>query len=272
MRFSGWSIARPMPTPCTRRAAGPRRRRASARPSRCRPSASPNTRCCIPCRASGIATCSWPPPSVPRGRVAFRSAKVRRALGAVLLTPPTRPTEGLPTGAAPETFGQSPWLGRRPATAPACHAVAQRATQTLKWVERQRDSLLDIALDHLTLGRAALYAAILQESPLSNLKSEIEQAVSGLRRAGQQHHLPHGLLTRAGCGFSRRSQPPAPERRRATWTKPGKSPSADRCRCSSPTSICTGPGCSGDLRSARVARSGDRPQQEKDKGRMTKDQ
>ena len=65
----------------------------------------------------------------------------------------------------------------------------------------QQLSLLDIALDHLTLGRAALYAAILQESPLSNLKSEIEQAVSGLRRAGQQHMLSLGLLTRAWLRF-----------------------------------------------------------------------
>ena len=50
--------------------------------------------------------------------------------------------------------------------------------------------ILTIALDHLTLGRAALYAAILQESPISNLKSEIEQAVSGLRRAGQHRRPP----------------------------------------------------------------------------------
>ena len=50
--------ARPMPTPCTRRAAEPRRRRASARPSGCRPSGSPITRCCIRSRASCIATCS----------------------------------------------------------------------------------------------------------------------------------------------------------------------------------------------------------------------
>jgi hypothetical protein len=84
----------------------------------------------------------------------------------------------------------------------SCHAVAQRATQTLKWMQAYSGApLLDIALDHLTLGRAALYAAILQESPLSNLKSEIEQAVSGLRRAGQQDPLVLGLLTRAWLRF-----------------------------------------------------------------------
>ena len=43
----------------------------------------------------------------------------------------------------------------------SCRAVSARAAQTLKWVTTQ-NWLLDIALDHLTLGRAALYAAILE--------------------------------------------------------------------------------------------------------------
>jgi hypothetical protein len=82
------------------------------------------------------------------------------------------------------------------------HAIAQRATQTLKWGDvAYRQTLLTIALAHLTLGRAALYAAILQESPISNLKSEIEQAVSGLRRAGRSDYLPLALLTRAWLRF-----------------------------------------------------------------------
>ncbi len=63
------------------------------------------------------------------------------------------------------------------------------------------DPLLDFALDHLTLGRAALYAAVLEKSKIPNLKSEIEQAVSGLRRAGQQDELPKALLTRAWLRF-----------------------------------------------------------------------
>ena len=73
-------------------------------------------------------------------------------------------------------------------------------------------SLLDIALDHLTLGRAALYAAILesragcppQAAPRSGYTSylatacrELAAAVGGLRRAGTQHMIPLGLLTRA---------------------------------------------------------------------------
>jgi hypothetical protein len=90
-----------------------------------------------------------------------------------------------------------------------CRAVAERATQTLKWSEGNL-GLLTIALDHLTLGRAALYAAILEQSKIQNSKpnieehseiqnskSEIENSVTGLRRSGDQDILPHGLLTRA---------------------------------------------------------------------------
>jgi hypothetical protein len=83
----------------------------------------------------------------------------------------------------------------------ACRAVRERAAQTLTWAQQAREgSLLDIALDHLTLGRATLYEAIVTRSEIRNSKyskSEIEAAVTGLRRAGQQQHLPLGLLTRA---------------------------------------------------------------------------
>ncbi len=83
----------------------------------------------------------------------------------------------------------------------SCHAVSRRATQTLDWARQVRKgSLLDIALDHLTLGRAALYAAIQENSDLRLLPSElshIDAAVDGLRRAGQQDELPKGLLSRA---------------------------------------------------------------------------
>ena len=80
------------------------------------------------------------------------------------------------------------------------HAVFQRATKMFEW-RLPGDPLLDIALDHLTLGRAALYEALLSDSPISNLKSEIEQSVSGLRRAGDITRLPHALLTRAWFRF-----------------------------------------------------------------------
>ena len=77
--------------------------------------------------------------------------------------------------------------------------------------ERRRSSgrpklnfgLLTIALDHLTLGRAALYAAVLSSdsAPPSSFHlptSHLASAVSGLRRAGQARRPPpQGLLTRA---------------------------------------------------------------------------
>jgi tetratricopeptide (TPR) repeat protein len=97
-----------------------------------------------------------------------------------------------------------------------CRTVAERAAQTLKWVTTQ-NWLLDVALDHLTLGRAALYAAILESrrarrgsahtsSPthtseesqrgFTSAATELAQAVSGLRRAAAVEFLVHGLLTR----------------------------------------------------------------------------
>ena len=68
----------------------------------------------------------------------------------------------------------------------------------------QLDSLLDIALDHLTLGRAALYRAILENSDFRLLTSDfshIDAAVAGLRRSGRSDNLPGGLLTRAWLRF-----------------------------------------------------------------------
>ena len=64
--------------------------------------------------------------------------------------------------------------------------------------------LLTIALDHLTLSRAALYAAILDGNSLDQLdpcRESLQHAVDGLRRAGSQDHLPRGLLTRAWLRF-----------------------------------------------------------------------
>lgn len=108
--------------------------------------------------------------------------------------------------AAPERAAWQALLGgaavlRRPTGEfEACRAVSQRAAQTLKWMEDDPGApVLTLALDHLTLGRAALYAGIL-DSPNFNLRtliSEIDAAVSGLRRAGQAQELPRGLLTRA---------------------------------------------------------------------------
>jgi class 3 adenylate cyclase len=87
----------------------------------------------------------------------------------------------------------------------ALSAVNQRAAQTLKWTQQAREaSLLDIALDHLTLGRAALYAAILASSDFQLLTHDpfhVDTAVDGLRRSGNMDDLPRGLLTRAWLRF-----------------------------------------------------------------------
>lgn len=59
------------------------------------------------------------------------------------------------------------------------------------------DSILDIALGHLTLSRALLYRAILEGSAIETAQADVEQAVACLRRGGRQDYLPQGLLTRA---------------------------------------------------------------------------
>lgn len=79
----------------------------------------------------------------------------------------------------------------------ACQAVFERAEKTLLIAQQNNLSLLTVALDHLSLGRAALYMAILEQSAIRNSQSAIESAVSGLRRSGDQDILPRGLLTRA---------------------------------------------------------------------------
>lgn len=79
----------------------------------------------------------------------------------------------------------------------SCRTVSERAAQTLLWAEKNNISLLDIALDHLTLGRAALCEAILESSALSFPHAELDEAVDRLRRSGNLDDLPRALLTRA---------------------------------------------------------------------------
>ena len=70
-------------------------------------------------------------------------------------------------------------------------AVRKRALQTLDWA-KTHTSLLAIALDHLSLGRAALALEDRDEA-----RNQLDQAVDGLREAGQMQELPRGLLARA---------------------------------------------------------------------------
>ena len=85
----------------------------------------------------------------------------------------------------------------------ALREVEERGRKMFEW-RVPGDSVLDIALDHLTLGRAALYRSILFGSDPAPARAEIEQAVDGLRRAGTLDHLPKGLLTRAWLHFVER--------------------------------------------------------------------
>ena len=81
----------------------------------------------------------------------------------------------------------------------------RRATQTLQWALRGgQGSLLDIALDRLTLGRAALALADLPEAA-----ERLNKAVDGLRAAGRQDYIPLGLLARAELHRHQRAFDPA---------------------------------------------------------------
>jgi tetratricopeptide (TPR) repeat protein len=78
-----------------------------------------------------------------------------------------------------------------------CEAVGERAVYSLEVAERNHLSLLTIALDHLTLTRAALYKADFANPIPAPALQHITDAVEGLRAAGQVDDLPRGLLTRA---------------------------------------------------------------------------
>ena len=87
----------------------------------------------------------------------------------------------------------------------ACREVRERAEQLLSW--EQEGGLLDIALDHLSLGRAHLGLALMPPRPaapgeeteadFAKVAKHLDHAVEGLRRAGQELYLPRGLLARA---------------------------------------------------------------------------
>ena len=76
-------------------------------------------------------------------------------------------------------------------------SVQNRAGQTLKWAKRYL-ALHDIALDHLSLGRAHLLEAQREGSlDFSQAVAHLNQAVDGLRQAGAQEFIVLGLLARA---------------------------------------------------------------------------
>ena len=65
-------------------------------------------------------------------------------------------------------------------------------------IARQNNWLLDIAMNHLSLGRAYLLEAQQEgNNGFAQAAEHLYRAVDGLREAGTQHHLPRGLLARA---------------------------------------------------------------------------
>ncbi|WP_171982122.1 DUF4062 domain-containing protein [Aquaspirillum sp. LM1] len=78
-----------------------------------------------------------------------------------------------------------------------CAEVAKRGRKMFEW-RVSGDPLLDIALDHLTLARCALYADRLHgRRPGDEAQQHTDAAVAGLGQAGEQEFIVHGLLTRA---------------------------------------------------------------------------
>ena len=91
--------------------------------------------------------------------------------------------------------------------------VARRGKKVFGWHTTSHPPL-DIALDHLTLGRAWLYLSVLKPhasltplipsaAPFINpaARDHLDAAVDGFRRAGTTHFHPMGLLSRAWLRF-----------------------------------------------------------------------
>jgi nucleoside phosphorylase/tetratricopeptide (TPR) repeat protein len=116
------------------------------------------------------------------------------------------------SGSGPEAVGS----GRQDLSAhgEGLCSVEERAAHSLAVATKHHLSLLTIALDHLTLGRAALYRAILEVATLpepypsavaktasapalATARQYLTAAVDGLRAAGQQDDIPRGLVSRA---------------------------------------------------------------------------
>jgi tetratricopeptide (TPR) repeat protein len=83
----------------------------------------------------------------------------------------------------------------------SCSAVSLRAVQTLGWQTPRNLSLLSAGLDYVTLGRAALYQAILERTSFAPCETLLKKAVDRLRHAARQDELPKALLTRAWMRF-----------------------------------------------------------------------
>ena len=139
--------------------------------------------------------------------------------------PPVRTNRGLapldpghpPHGSAHEQMASWKLTPRalsdaeRTAAPQACTEVERRASTIFQWRagtvwNPNADTVLDIALDNLTLSRATLYAWLLRADSSSlvdpsafSLPPALSDAVNGFRKSGQVDWLPRGLLTSSVC-------------------------------------------------------------------------
>jgi len=74
--------------------------------------------------------------------------------------------------------------------------VVERANRALER-DRAWGWLLDIGLNNLSLGRAHLLQALAEDGDFGPSQQHLDEAVAGLRRAGQQDYLVLGVLARA---------------------------------------------------------------------------
>jgi tetratricopeptide (TPR) repeat protein len=103
-----------------------------------------------------------------------------------------------------DAFGLPLNEDERTAALDACAAVERRANWCFE-TRAPTDSVLDIALDHLTLARVGLVRAILTHGlpqPTLDLP-HVAAAVNGLRGSGNMNDLPKALLTAAWYHFVR---------------------------------------------------------------------
>jgi len=101
----------------------------------------------------------------------------------------------------------------------ACQEVRERAAVLLEEGTRAGDSLLELGLYHLSLGRAHLGLALTAprsaapgkeaETDFAKATEHLDHAVEGLRRSGNEDDLPRGLLARAALRRLRGDLPAA---------------------------------------------------------------
>ncbi|MCA9043555.1 MAG: hypothetical protein KDA69_04495, partial [Planctomycetaceae bacterium] len=87
-----------------------------------------------------------------------------------------------------------------------CNEADRRGEKMFEW-RSSSDSLLDIALDHLTLARSTLYRTLLSRDVPGTLTTQITTALSALRKANSLNHFPKALLTAAWYYASLGEQP-----------------------------------------------------------------